>query len=183
MSVARAQGSLMARPRPGCPPALLGGPSVASNQRDRGALPADVLGVLVAGGCAGVLAWAVATPMDVIKSRLQADGQGQRRYPGPPALRGDQRSGGGAEGALQGAVAQLLSRLPRQHGGLCHLRGRAEAHAGPALIAGAHPPGPTCQQLPEAAGAGGGGGECRGLGPWGPSPRLTTRRSRGPGLA
>ncbi|XP_004434315.1 PREDICTED: solute carrier family 25 member 47 [Ceratotherium simum simum] len=41
-----------------------------------------VLGVLVAGGCAGVLAWAVATPMDVIKSRLQADGQGQRRYRG-----------------------------------------------------------------------------------------------------
>ncbi|XP_037687807.1 solute carrier family 25 member 47 isoform X2 [Choloepus didactylus] len=42
----------------------------------------DVLGVLVAGGCAGVLAWTVATPMDVIKSRLQADGQGQRRYRG-----------------------------------------------------------------------------------------------------
>ncbi|XP_052042643.1 solute carrier family 25 member 47 [Apodemus sylvaticus] len=42
----------------------------------------DVLGVLVAGGCAGVLAWAVATPMDVIKSRLQVDGQGQQRYRG-----------------------------------------------------------------------------------------------------
>ncbi|KAM9202508.1 solute carrier family 25 member 47 [Dugong dugon] len=42
----------------------------------------DVSGVLVAGGCAGVLAWAVATPMDVIKSRLQADGQGQQRYRG-----------------------------------------------------------------------------------------------------
>ncbi|KAL2789503.1 solute carrier family 25 member 47 isoform 2, partial [Daubentonia madagascariensis] len=42
----------------------------------------DVLGVLAAGGCAGVLAWAVATPMDVIKSRLQADGQGQQRYRG-----------------------------------------------------------------------------------------------------
>ncbi|KAM5337090.1 solute carrier family 25 member 47 isoform 2-T5 [Glossophaga mutica] len=42
----------------------------------------DVLGVLVAGGCAGTLAWAVATPMDVIKSRLQADGQGPRRYRG-----------------------------------------------------------------------------------------------------
>lgn len=41
-----------------------------------------MLGVLVAGGCAGVLAWAVATPMDVIKSRLQADGQGQQRYRG-----------------------------------------------------------------------------------------------------
>lgn len=36
----------------------------------------------MAGGCAGVLAWAVATPMDVIKSRLQADGQGRRRYRG-----------------------------------------------------------------------------------------------------
>lgn len=36
----------------------------------------------MAGGCAGVLAWAVATPMDVIKSRLQVDGQGQRRYRG-----------------------------------------------------------------------------------------------------
>ncbi|XP_054989067.1 solute carrier family 25 member 47 [Sorex araneus] len=42
----------------------------------------DVLGVLLAGGCAGALAWAVATPMDVIKSRLQADGQGGRRYRG-----------------------------------------------------------------------------------------------------
>ncbi|XP_012870021.1 PREDICTED: solute carrier family 25 member 47 [Dipodomys ordii] len=42
----------------------------------------DVLGVLVAGGFAGALAWAVATPMDVIKSRLQADGQGQQRYRG-----------------------------------------------------------------------------------------------------
>lgn len=50
--------------------------------RCHGSLPADVLGVLVAGGCAGVLAWTVATPMDVIKSRLQADGQGQRRYRG-----------------------------------------------------------------------------------------------------
>ncbi|XP_065762517.1 solute carrier family 25 member 47 isoform X1 [Muntiacus reevesi] len=42
----------------------------------------DVSGVLVAGGCAGALAWAVATPMDVIKARLQADGRGRRRYRG-----------------------------------------------------------------------------------------------------
>ncbi|XP_020862972.1 solute carrier family 25 member 47 [Phascolarctos cinereus] len=42
----------------------------------------DILGVLLSGGCAGVLAWAVATPMDVIKSRLQADGLGQQRYRG-----------------------------------------------------------------------------------------------------
>lgn len=47
-----------------------------------GSPPADVLGVLLAGGCAGVLAWAVATPMDVIKTRLQVDGQGQQRYRG-----------------------------------------------------------------------------------------------------
>ncbi|ELR57810.1 Solute carrier family 25 member 47, partial [Bos mutus] len=42
----------------------------------------DVSGVLVAGGCAGALAWAVATPMDVIKARLQADGRGRQRYRG-----------------------------------------------------------------------------------------------------
>ncbi|XP_038605230.1 solute carrier family 25 member 47 isoform X1 [Tachyglossus aculeatus] len=42
----------------------------------------DILGVLVSGGCAGVLAWAVATPMDVIKSRLQVDGLGQQKYRG-----------------------------------------------------------------------------------------------------
>lgn len=40
-------------------------------------------GVLVAGGgCAGALAWAVATPMDVIKARLQAGGQRRQRYRG-----------------------------------------------------------------------------------------------------
>ena len=39
--------------------------------------------MLVAGGCAGALAWAVATPMDVIKARLQADGRERRRYRGP----------------------------------------------------------------------------------------------------
>lgn len=38
--------------------------------------------MLVAGGCAGTLAWAVATPMDVIKARLQVDGQGRQRYHG-----------------------------------------------------------------------------------------------------
>ncbi|XP_060037048.1 solute carrier family 25 member 47 isoform X4 [Erinaceus europaeus] len=39
-------------------------------------------GVLLAGGGAGVLAWAVATPMDVVKARLQADGRAGRRYRG-----------------------------------------------------------------------------------------------------
>lgn len=63
------------------PTALHWGPRVPPSQGTV-ALSAGVSGVLVAGGCAGVLAWAVATPMDVIKSRLQADGQGQQRYRG-----------------------------------------------------------------------------------------------------
>lgn len=59
------------------------GPQSASNQGAPSCVsPVDVLGVLLAGGCAGVLAWAVATPMDVIKTRLQVDGQGQQRYRG-----------------------------------------------------------------------------------------------------
>ncbi|XP_062974126.1 solute carrier family 25 member 47 [Elgaria multicarinata webbii] len=42
----------------------------------------DLWAVLISGGCAGVVAWAAATPMDVIKSRMQADGEGQRKYSG-----------------------------------------------------------------------------------------------------
>ncbi|KAM9294040.1 solute carrier family 25 member 47-like [Gastrophryne carolinensis] len=42
----------------------------------------EFLGILLAGGLAGVLAWSIGTPMDVIKSRLQADGVTQRRYRG-----------------------------------------------------------------------------------------------------
>lgn len=61
---------------------LSSGAPVCFPSRQPCSLPADVSGVLLAGGCAGALAWAVATPMDVIKSRLQADGQGQRRYRG-----------------------------------------------------------------------------------------------------
>ncbi|KAH0620364.1 hypothetical protein JD844_020712 [Phrynosoma platyrhinos] len=38
--------------------------------------------VLLSGGCAGVVAWGAATPMDVLKSRMQADGEGQRKYSG-----------------------------------------------------------------------------------------------------
>nr|XP_028565985.1 solute carrier family 25 member 47 isoform X2 [Podarcis muralis] len=43
---------------------------------------ADLWAVLLSGGCAGVLAWGTATPMDVIKSRMQVDGEGLRRYSG-----------------------------------------------------------------------------------------------------
>ncbi|KYO45422.1 solute carrier family 25 member 47 isoform X1 [Alligator mississippiensis] len=42
----------------------------------------DIFAVLVSGGCAGMLGWGVATPMDVIKSRLQADELGQHKYRG-----------------------------------------------------------------------------------------------------
>ncbi|XP_039597827.1 solute carrier family 25 member 47-B isoform X1 [Polypterus senegalus] len=39
-------------------------------------------GVLVAGGCAGMCAWSLSTPMDVIKSRMQTDGITKKRYRG-----------------------------------------------------------------------------------------------------
>lgn len=38
--------------------------------------------VLMAGGMAGVITWALATPMDVVKARLQLSGAGGRRYKG-----------------------------------------------------------------------------------------------------
>ncbi|XP_074854811.1 solute carrier family 25 member 47 [Carettochelys insculpta] len=42
----------------------------------------DIPTVLISGGCAGMLGWAVATPMDVIKSRMQVDNLGQHKYRG-----------------------------------------------------------------------------------------------------
>uniref|UniRef100_A0A8D0BS87 Solute carrier family 25 member 47 n=1 Tax=Salvator merianae TaxID=96440 RepID=A0A8D0BS87_SALMN len=42
----------------------------------------DSWAVLLSGGCAGVLAWGTATPMDILKSRMQADGEGYRKYSG-----------------------------------------------------------------------------------------------------
>ncbi|XP_024915217.1 solute carrier family 25 member 45 isoform X2 [Cynoglossus semilaevis] len=42
----------------------------------------DTFAVLVAGGVAGVTSWCLATPMDVIKSRLQMSGAGGPEYRG-----------------------------------------------------------------------------------------------------
>ncbi|XP_030905173.1 solute carrier family 25 member 47 isoform X3 [Melopsittacus undulatus] len=42
----------------------------------------DFLVVLLSGGFAGVLAWGFATPMDVIKSRMQTDESDQHKYKG-----------------------------------------------------------------------------------------------------
>lgn len=38
--------------------------------------------ILMAGGVAGVVTWAFATPMDVVKARLQMSGAGGREYSG-----------------------------------------------------------------------------------------------------
>ncbi|MEQ2263002.1 hypothetical protein XENORESO_001902, partial [Xenotaenia resolanae] len=38
--------------------------------------------ILMAGGVAGVVTWACATPMDVVKARLQMSGAGGRQYSG-----------------------------------------------------------------------------------------------------
>lgn len=42
--------------------------------------PVGTFVVLMAGGVAGVVTWACATPMDVMKARLQMSGAGGRVY-------------------------------------------------------------------------------------------------------
>lgn len=44
--------------------------------------PAGTFAVLMAGGVAGVVTWACATPMDVVKARLQMVGAGGQAYRG-----------------------------------------------------------------------------------------------------
>lgn len=45
-------------------------------------LSSGTFAILIAGGSAGVVTWAFATPMDVIKARLQMSGAGGREYNG-----------------------------------------------------------------------------------------------------
>lgn len=42
----------------------------------------DTFAILMAGGVAGVVTWALATPMDVVKARMQLSGAGGRHYSG-----------------------------------------------------------------------------------------------------
>lgn len=44
--------------------------------------PTGTFAILMAGGVAGVVTWCFATPMDVVKSRLQMSGAGGREYSG-----------------------------------------------------------------------------------------------------
>ena len=45
-------------------------------------LSSGTFAILMAGGMAGVITWAFATPMDVVKARLQMSGAGGRVYTG-----------------------------------------------------------------------------------------------------
>ncbi|NWT58840.1 S2548 protein, partial [Erythrocercus mccallii] len=47
-----------------------------------GSISPNPFSIWVAGGVAGAVSWAVCTPMDVVKSRLQADGVYQNQYKG-----------------------------------------------------------------------------------------------------
>lgn len=47
-----------------------------------GSTTPNLLSVCLAGGVAGTISWGTATPMDVVKSRLQADGVNETKYKG-----------------------------------------------------------------------------------------------------
>lgn len=49
---------------------------------DLGSASTGTFAILMAGGVAGVVTWCFATPMDVVKSRLQMSGAGGREYSG-----------------------------------------------------------------------------------------------------
>ncbi|KAF3860123.1 hypothetical protein F7725_000378 [Dissostichus mawsoni] len=67
--------------------------------------------ILMAGGVAGVVTWAFATPMDVVKARLQMSGAGGREYRGPP-LHESELQRGGSEGFFKGLTLNSLRAFP-----------------------------------------------------------------------
>ncbi|KAK1154975.1 solute carrier family 25 member 45 isoform X1 [Acipenser oxyrinchus oxyrinchus] len=68
--------------------------------------------VLVAGGCAGMVTWSCATPMDVVKARLQMEGVQGQRYGGVLAcVRESVRAEGGGV-LFKGLLANSVRAFP-----------------------------------------------------------------------
>lgn len=56
--------------------------NMQSTQSNMHFLSLGTFAILIAGGVAGVVTWAFANPMDVVKARLQMSGAGGREYRG-----------------------------------------------------------------------------------------------------
>lgn len=71
--------------------------------------------MLVAGETAGITSWVAATPLDVIKSRMQMGGAEAEGLRGAAGLHGEQRPAGGLGVFFRGAHHQQCPCLSRQH--------------------------------------------------------------------
>ncbi|MBN3278866.1 S2545 protein, partial [Polyodon spathula] len=68
--------------------------------------------VLVAGGCAGVVTWSCATPMDVVKARLQMEGARGQRYGGVLACARESVRAEGGRVLFKGLLANSIRAFP-----------------------------------------------------------------------